>query len=57
MTTPRDLGPPIPYSEADLNTLSQLTPTDAKAAQTLWERDAPAALRGLFTAQPSEPDA
>lgn len=57
MTTPKDVGPSIPWSEADLDALSQVTPADAKASQVLWERDAPPALKGLFTAQPSEPDA
>lgn len=57
MTTPRDLGPPIRWDDADLDTLSAITPADAKAADVLWERDCPPALRGLFTAQPSESDA
>jgi hypothetical protein len=57
VTTLKDIGSPIPWSDSDLDALSQVTPADAKAAQVLWERDAPPALKGLFSAQPAEPDA
>lgn len=55
MTTPKDLGSPIPWDESDLDQLSQVTPADVKSARALWLRDAPPALRGLFDAQPDEP--
>lgn len=56
MTTPKDIGPPIDYSDDDLDTLSQITPADVKASEALWRRDAPPGLRELLAA-PEEPDA
>jgi hypothetical protein len=57
MLTPRDLGPPLVWDETDLDTLSQITPADAKAADALWDRDTLPALKGLLRAAPGEADA
>lgn len=54
MTTPRDLGPPLAWDDSDLDTLSQITPADVKAAEALWDRDCPPALKGLLRAAPEE---
>jgi hypothetical protein len=51
----RTLGPPLAWSEADLDTLSQVGPADAKAAAALWKRDSPSWSRDLIDAQPEAP--
>ena len=55
MSTPRDLGPPLDWSDADLDALSTPTSADETAAEALWKRDAPAWAKDLIDAQRGQP--
>jgi hypothetical protein len=59
MAQPRKvpLGQPLEWSDADLDTLSQISPQDVQAAQQRWRNVAPTRYRNLLDAVPVEDDA
>jgi hypothetical protein len=50
----KPLGVPLDWSDEDLDQLSQITGSDLKAANALWENKAPARLRTLLNADVQE---
>lgn len=50
-TSPQPRGRPLPWSAADLDKLSEVTPADIKAAEELWRRAVPWPLKGLLRAK------
>lgn len=48
------LGQPIAWSDKDLDALSAISPADLKAAQALWQQEAPRPLKTLLQAQVME---
>lgn len=50
------LGDPIDWSDADLDNLSTVTQADIKAAEALWQRDAPRKYKSLLQAKVIEKD-
>ena len=48
------LGSPIQWSESDIAALADISPADLKAANALWERDAPVQMKPLLQAQVME---
>lgn len=51
------LGKAIQWTEAEVDELTKVTPQDIEEAAALWKRAAQKRYRGLFDAQPSEPNA
>lgn len=49
------LGKPIPWSEAALDRLTEITQTDIDRANVLWRDNAPRKFDGLLEAEP-KPD-
>lgn len=49
-----DLGPAIPWSDDDLDRLSQISPEDLEAGKALWRETAPPKLATLLDAEPVE---
>lgn len=45
------LGKPIEWSDVDLDALSAVTQADIKAAEALWQRDAPNPFKALLQAK------
>lgn len=50
------IGNPIEWSEQDLDTLSTVSRADLKAAEALWQRDAPKKYKLLLQAEVVEVD-
>jgi len=50
----KPLGQPINWSEQDLAALADISLADLKAADALWQREAPARLKPLLQAQVME---
>lgn len=48
------LGPPLPWSDADLDALSEITPEDVSAAQGWVERNATTSGRRLWAGEEVE---
>lgn len=47
----KPLGQPIQWTDEDLDALSDISPADLKAAEALWQREAPKPLKPLLQAQ------
>jgi hypothetical protein len=50
----KPLGPAIEWNDADFEALTQISPTDLKAASALWQGEALKSLQGLLDAQVQE---
>lgn len=50
----KPLGQPIQWTDEDLDALSDISPADLKAAEALWQREAPKSLKPLLQAQVME---
>jgi hypothetical protein len=48
------LGPPLDWTDADLDDLAEIRPADIAAAEAAWRRDAPTPLRDLLDAEVDE---
>lgn len=44
------IGPPLDWSDEDLDDLADVGPADITAAEAAWKRDAPHRMRGLIDA-------
>lgn len=44
-----------PKSDAELDALAQITPSDIEDAKAAWEEDAPAPFKKLLDAKPDDP--
>lgn len=51
---PKPLGRPIPWSDEQLDALSQVGPADVQAATDLWKTAVPAEFKNLLDAEPQE---
>jgi hypothetical protein len=51
----KELGPPLSLTDEELDSMSQITPADIKAAVALWDENA-GPLKGLLQATPEEDD-
>jgi hypothetical protein len=54
--TPKQLGPPLGLTDAELDAAAAISPADAKAAAARWRRDSPPWSQGLIDAAVAEPD-
>lgn len=52
----KPLGQPINWTEEDLGALADISPADLKAAEALWQREAPGPVKELLQAQVIKPD-
>lgn len=50
----KPLGNPIDYTDADLDTLADITPADILNADALWQTEAPAPYKKLLHAEKQE---
>jgi hypothetical protein len=50
----KPLGTPIEWTDEDLDSLSTISPADLKAAEALWNAEAPAKVKQLLDAQVEE---
>jgi hypothetical protein len=50
-------GQPLEHTDADLDTLSEVKPTDIKSAAAYWRMLAPPWAKNLLDAKREEPDA
>jgi hypothetical protein len=50
----KPLGSVIDWTDEDLDTMSEILPTDIKTAEALWRAEAPSPLRGLVSAKVEE---
>lgn len=48
------VGDPIPWTEADIERLSNVTEEDKAAGKAFWRRQAPRKLKGIVDAKKSE---
>lgn len=52
----KPLGAAITWTDADLDHMAEISPTDLKAAEALWRNEAPPKLKALLSAEVLEKD-